>query len=139
MITSNKFYVYSVTNNLNGQRYIGFTKHPDSRWSEHCKPGFAGRPITDAIMEFKKKNFEFKIIGTYDTEAIARAVEAALINTVGTLYPCGYNLRVTNSPKIKYTSKYAGFKSERWTDASRANHSIRMTEYHAKRKLTPTK
>jgi group I intron endonuclease len=108
MTSATQYYVYTITNLTSKQQYVGFTKNPKSRWSEHCKPGFAGRPITDVILSEGKENFEFKVVGTFGDEESARKAETMLIYCLKTTFPNGYNRNVK------------GYSGPRWTPESRA-------------------
>lgn len=58
------YYIYKVANTINGKIYIGQTKNPNKRWSQHC--GDARRKpkqhIHRAIAKDGPSNFYFEII-----------------------------------------------------------------------------
>lgn len=112
-----EYSVYQITNKINGKKYFGYTNCPKDRWSEHQKPGFAGRPITDAILEFGAQNFEFKVVAKTELKCLAKSLESELIYNYNSIYPNGYNrVQGTNklsrglyiSPKYDKTDKARG-------------------------------
>lgn len=94
------YHVYQVTNKLNGKKYFGYTNCPKDRWSEHQKPGFRGRPITDAILKYGAQNFEFKVIAETDVKCLAKSLESELIFNNNSMFPNGYN-RVQGTNKLR--------------------------------------
>ena len=107
--------VYKVTNKLNGKMYIGFSSKPISRWSEHRKPGFKGRMLTDAIHTDGVENFEFAIIVETDSKDFARNLETELIISHNTKFPNGYNRLVPGLGKAEpYISPFT--KKEETTE-----------------------
>lgn len=53
-------YIYKITNNINGQVYIGQSIHPDKRWVEHRKNGYSR--IGQAIQKEGEDNFSFQVL-----------------------------------------------------------------------------
>lgn len=53
-------YIYKITNNINGQVYIGQSIHPEVRWAEHRKNKHS--KIGKAIQKDGFENFSFQII-----------------------------------------------------------------------------
>jgi len=97
-------YIYSITNKLNGKRYIGFTK---SDWHQRiyeifssAKNSYRVTPgsIYEAIEFYGKDNFYVSIKFFSNQEHELRLEEKRLINTLKTMYPYGYNK--TNSGKL---------------------------------------
>ena len=86
------WYIYLITNNLNGKQYVG-------------QRLFAGDPLTDtyfgsgfalkkAIKKYGKKNFKKEILQhSITTQADANIYEELLIKKHNTLSPSGYNLK----------------------------------------------
>jgi len=68
------FYVYKITNNVNGKVYIGKTGEPEKRWRTHLAIAARGKDdplfsvIHKAINKYGKDNFIFEIIETLDVE-----------------------------------------------------------------------
>lgn len=63
MSTNSKIYsIYSITNIINGKRYIGWTSRPvpETRWKEHIKTKKS--KISRAIKRFGIKNFHFEVL-----------------------------------------------------------------------------
>lgn len=92
--------IYKITNITNGMKYFGYSTKPESRWSEHRKPGFAGRLLTDTILKEGSDNFTFEVLGTTDSKNFAKMIEADLIKIHNSRYPNGYNQVVIGMPKL---------------------------------------
>jgi group I intron endonuclease len=85
---NNIFYVYCISNNLDGKMYIGYTKRFERRMREHCKSKYY---IGNAIRKHGKENFTFQKLLWFDTEAEAKDTEKCMISELNTLCPLGYN------------------------------------------------
>lgn len=75
-----KTYLYRITNQLNGNDYVGIATDYKDRWREHV--WVASRPhdpkeclLSTAIRKYGKENFEFKVISIARTWAIAQDLE----------------------------------------------------------------
>ena len=82
--------VYSITNLLNGKKYIGQTIQEVSvRWSRHkTSPYIIGK----AIKKYGEENFKIDILfNGFDIDSLNFA-EKQLIKTYSTIYPFGYNI-----------------------------------------------
>lgn len=84
-------HVYVITNKLNGKKYVGFTKSPRKRFSEHAKPS-NDTAIGRAIRKYGKNNFTFRIVESYETVQEASNREIELIAELGTFGSSGYNM-----------------------------------------------
>lgn len=78
------FYVYSITNSMNGIIYYGSTKRSD-RWAahkaNHNREGFSGytSPLYTAMREFGIDAFVFNILQYTESREVAYMVEKQLI------------------------------------------------------------
>lgn len=86
-----KLHIYVITNTLNDKQYVGVTTRPKGRFGEHCKIGFKGRTLTDAILADGRSNFTFRIVEAVDDVQEALKLEAFLIKGLNSVYPNGYN------------------------------------------------
>lgn len=69
-------YVYLITNNINGKKYVGITNNYKKRWSNECSyplDPLKRQVIQEAIHKYGKENFTFKII--YNGLSIEEACE----------------------------------------------------------------
>ena len=91
-------YIYSITNIINGHRYIGQTLAVDieTRWNQHRHKRKECRLYTylqKAINKYGIENFKFSIVCiTFDDSC--NALEEFYISKYNTLSPNGYNLKV---------------------------------------------
>jgi group I intron endonuclease len=83
--------VYSVTNVVNGKKYIGQSSRPERRFAEHTWRGSKCKVLTAAIRKHGKANFEFKILCWCPDKAYADYIERGLIAAYDTR-TTGYNI-----------------------------------------------
>ena len=84
--------IYSVTNEVNGKKYIGVTVNPETRKRSHFKHSIKTRSmLKNAIAKYGEENFTFSIlcIGTKD---YCYDMEPRFISAYGTQTPDGYNI-----------------------------------------------
>lgn len=89
------FFVYIVTCSANGKHYVGQTKHPRRRWTEHKSYSRRGRRssvLYDAIRAYGEDRFSFDVIEVCETEADCDAAEVYWIEWYNSKVPHGYNL-----------------------------------------------
>jgi group I intron endonuclease len=87
-------YIYSITNKINGKRYIGQTLQMDihDRWKSHLKKGTHCRYLKYAFDKYSIENFKFEvIIICFDNDC--DRYEKEYMDRFNTLVPNGYNLR----------------------------------------------
>lgn len=91
-----KFYLYKVTNTVNGKVYIGMTCRPKTRFKEHLGKNSTCTKLKHAIQKYGKENFEFTILCIGSEEYILDLEEKAIIayDSIDN----GYNL-VLGNPK----------------------------------------
>ncbi|WP_410490557.1 NUMOD1 domain-containing DNA-binding protein [Bacillus tropicus] len=58
------FYLYKITNDINGKKYIGLTNDIERRWYEH-RVSHKGSLIGRAIDKYGEDNFLFEVLGTF--------------------------------------------------------------------------
>lgn len=122
------FYIYKITNLINGKIYIGKTNNLIRRWGEHLKHAKAGKPypIHRAISKYGAENFSKEIIGTYFDEHDSLQGEIELIS----LYKAndmniGYNLTTGGDGVVGYT-----FTKEAKRKISKAMTGKTLSEEH---------
>lgn len=84
------WYLYTITNRVNGKQYIGIAKRPARRWIEH-KCGHGSKLVYQAIQKYGLKNLSFDVLFE-GTETDIKALEVTLIKERETKAPKGYNL-----------------------------------------------
>ena len=82
-------YVYCITNNLNGMKYVGMT----SKTIEESKNYYgSGRYITRAVKKLGRQHFTKEIIEVCDNLEYLKEREIFWIKNLNTRHPLGYNL-----------------------------------------------
>jgi group I intron endonuclease len=72
------FYIYKITNKINGKIYIGKTKNVKSRWQKHiwvANNKKYNRPLHNNIRKYGSQNFNIEIIDSYELEIDAFMAE----------------------------------------------------------------
>jgi group I intron endonuclease len=91
------WYIYKITNTVNGKVYIGQTVNYKNRWSRHRsdakhKPDSRNKHLTSAIIKYGIDNFTFEVITKADTLEIADDLEIDYIKQYNATDPVfGYN------------------------------------------------
>jgi hypothetical protein len=92
------FYIYKITNNVNGKKYIGSTNNPARRIEEHLS-GKGSQPLLTELVEYGRKDFSFNIIdmlATDDKQAVFD-LEDSYIEKYDAI-ASGYNCRLNRVP-----------------------------------------
>lgn len=77
-----KYYIYQITNTINGKVYIGQTKNPKQRWSRHKSDARLSKNkghLYRAISKYGEYNFVFKILQEVESLKEADLIETLLI------------------------------------------------------------
>lgn len=88
------YYLYKITNKLNGKSYIGITNNSDKRFRQHCCLSIAKAkksPISLSIQKYGKENFKFDVICMGSKDYILD-LEVKSIKEYNTQVPNGYNI-----------------------------------------------
>lgn len=85
--------IYQLTNRINGKSYIGQTVNSlETRVRSHCQKRSGCVALYHAITKYGIENFEQKILVQADSIEELNYYEEALIASLQTLVPSGYNL-----------------------------------------------
>lgn len=115
--------LYEVTNIVNGKKYIGITTQTlEERKRGHFRQAvyknYAPNSFQEAIIQFGKNSFTFKIVNIFNSIDELEIAEIQLISKENTLSPYGYNLdcggkgvRGSFSQKIYRGEKYKNLAS----------------------------
>lgn len=81
-----RFFVYTLTNRINGKVYVGKTNDPKQRWHAHKSGAKIGSQyvIHRAIRKYGIKNFDFAVVSEHDSEDEAFSAERDLIASLDT-------------------------------------------------------
>lgn len=115
----NAAFVYCITNTVNGKRYVGVSRSPESRWRRHLIKA-RGKPegrqrIHHAISKYGPAAFTFEVLACARTWDDALATEVLLIKELST-HEAGYNR----------TAGGEGVVGLIWSDETRAKHATRV-------------
>jgi group I intron endonuclease len=109
-----KYYVYLITNFVNGKVYIGKSNNPQVRWGDHRKVALGGKEkypleffaIHAAIHKYGLNNFKFEIIDEFDNENEAYKAETQyILLACSNLKDFGYNCNLGGEGGIKPTEE----------------------------------
>jgi len=84
-----KYYVYKVTNQLNGKFYIGKRKHKSPQTDNYMG---SGAQIKAAISKYGKDNFKKEILAEFSSNDDAALYEKSLVTTDLIADPLTYNM-----------------------------------------------
>ncbi len=87
------YFVYKITNKIDGKSYIGSSKEPKKRFHNHITDESKNSLIHQAIKLHGEDNFSFEIIASSKTLLEVAILEFDLINQHNSLHPNGYNYR----------------------------------------------
>ncbi len=95
------YYIYQITNNVNGKIYIGKHKTKD------LNDGYfgSGKLLKRAIEKYGKENFTKEILFTFDSEEELNAKEGELVTEDFCLLDSNYNLCVGGQGGFSYINR----------------------------------
>lgn len=114
------YYIYQVTNNLNGKIYVGVHKTND------MNDGYmgSGKIIRSAIAKHGISNFSKVILETFESAEAMYAREKEVVNEDFLLREDTYNLRRGGTGGFDYINKHCGSQGERMNTAMSAEKRI---------------
>lgn len=118
------YYMYKITNKLDGRIYIGQSTDPTARWYRHkynAKKQNTNQYIHKAIHKHGVENFEFEIISEHKTKEEANQAEFDLIKK--------HN---SQNKEFGYNLKPGGYKRGGWkhSEETKAKQKARWYEIH---------
>lgn len=119
------YYLYRITNIINGKIYIGQTVQPNKRWNQHrndaARPKY---PLHFSIKKHGAHNFKFEVIAYCSCQDNANWIEEELINQYDSLVKNGkgYNISLGG---------LAAPKSNEWIQAMKNWHASLSPEERA--------
>jgi len=93
------YFLYRITNKVNGKQYIGITNDPAKRRKQHLSwKGQSSSPVLrSAVEKYGNENFYFEVLVEGSKEYI-NELEVLAIDNYVTTAPSGYNLQSGGSP-----------------------------------------
>jgi group I intron endonuclease len=118
------FYIYKISNLVNGKLYIGQTDDPKRRWNEHLYVSSAGKEkaknkflaINAAIVKYGADNFKMDIIDLTDLE---EKIDQLEVNWIAQLKESGYELYNADIGGKVLRGKNHHMYGKRHTDATK--------------------
>jgi group I intron endonuclease len=121
------WFIYCITNAINGKIYIGQSADCPRRWQAHKRDSAKENPISvisKAIKKYGIQNFSFEVIAYCKSWENANETETLLVKQYNSLVPNGYN--VSNGG-------YNAPRSEEWKKSLSAWHASLSPEEKAER------
>jgi group I intron endonuclease len=112
-------FLYIITNLLNGKEYIGVSKRPKYRFTDHARSKTA---IGNAIRKYGKENFKLRIL-VEGNDIYITDLEPRCILAYGTLAPGGYNTSLQTQTSFKHHEMSKEKMRKPKSDAARENMS----------------
>lgn len=97
------FYVYLVTNLVNGKFYVGKSSDPQGRWGDHRKVALGGKEkypteffaVHAAMHKYGLDNFAFRVIDQFDSEKESFEAETQwILKLRSNIKEFGYNCNI---------------------------------------------
>lgn len=128
-------YIYKITNCITNKVYIGQSKNPSIRWSQHKIESRKETPqmvINKSMKKHGVNNFIFEVIASCFDMGTANNSETLIIQQENSLIPNGYNVSMggSNAPKTEQwktmmSKKFKGRKCPyKATDESKEKNRI---------------
>lgn len=119
-----KMYIYKVTNNINGKKYVGLTTQSiHTRFSQHmCASRSGNSPIHNAMRKYGVDNFKISELDTAkDIDELCKK-ERFWVKELNSLAPNGYNLKEGG----QIGGNGGANKGIKWNKKAKEKHSVAM-------------
>lgn len=87
-----QYYLYKITNLINGKMYIGITTRPEDRFKQHMR-GKSSVLLKNAVNKYGTESFKFEILVIGDKEYIADLERKAIVLYKTQNKEFGYNIK----------------------------------------------
>lgn len=122
------YYLYMITNQINGKQYIGISNNPARRWIKH-KSGHGSKIVYQAIKKYGLENLKFDVL--YEgCEDDIKQLEISLIKEYNTFAPNGYNLTEGGEGSIGW--KPSAKTRQKWSESRSGKKNGMHGKKHSK-------
>lgn len=130
-------FIYSLTNNINGKRYIGqTTKSIEWRWNQHCKHiNSVHFPIYHALRKYGPENFTVEVLAIGCSVDCLNYLEPLFIAAYDSLVPHGYNLDGGGKNNTVHPDTIARMSAGKKGKPKSAEHRAKIGAAHKGRTL----
>lgn len=142
-----KFYIYKVTNSINGKIYIGKTGkiRPIMRWNEHLAVARKGpkdkkrfQYLHKAINKYGEANFIFEIIDEFENEKLCFDAEILYISKFNSMNrDIGYNRTIGGDGALGY--KHTNETKQKMSEIRSGTHTGANNHFFGKTHTKETK
>ena len=121
--------IYLITHRQSGKSYVGRTKDPVTRKSQHFTGSSSCRYLSRAIAKYGREAFDFVVLCMCKA-ADSKEVERKMIIQEGTLAPAGYNLSSGGEGGRHHPDTIALMKQKQQERAKKPHtHCLRVAQY----------
>lgn len=131
-------FIYSLTNKINGKRYIGqTTRSVEWRWSQHRKHANSVHfPIYHALRKYGSDNFEVETLAVACSVDCLNYLEPLFIAALGSLVPHGYNLDGGGKNNTVHPNTVAKMSAAHKGRLKTPEHRAKIGAAHKGRRMT---
>lgn len=131
-------FIYSLTNKINGKRYIGqTTRSVEWRWNQHRKHvNSVHFPIYHALRKHGCDSFEVEVLAIACSVECLNHLEPLFIAAYNTLVPYGYNLDGGGKNNTVHPDTIAKMSAVRRGRSKTPEHRAKIGAAHKGRKLS---
>lgn len=118
---SKTFFLYKITNVVDGKAYVGTTDNIKRRWGQHKLPSSRCLYVRNAIQKHGVNNFTFETLEVCVSKESASNFEIAAIKGFNTRAPNGYNLSEGGEGSVGYA--HSKETKQRMSEKNRGQHN----------------
>lgn len=130
-------FIYSLTNNINGKRYIGqTTRSVEWRWNQHRKHiNSVHFPVYRALRKYGPESFTVEVLAVACSVDCLNYLEPLFIIAYNSLVPHGYNLDSGGKNNIVHPDTAARMSAGKKGKPKSAEHRAKIGAAHRGRRI----